>query len=318
MYVASSPFWYVAARRTKEVLANRTIPLLSIFSAFTFVIMMFNIPLPGGTTGHAVGGTLLAVVLGPWAAVVGVSVSLLIQAVFFGDGGILAFGANAFNLAVVLPMAGYGAFRLIAGRSPATSWRWIAGGVVGGYLGLNAAALFSAVELGIQPLLFQAPDGTPLYSPFGLSIAVPAVMGPHLLIVGVAEAAVTGLVLRFLQRTHISLLERAPATIHTAMADLRWLWAGLAALVILSPLGLLAPGTAWGEWGTQELKDMGLGFVPQGMSQLEGFWSAPLSGYSVGSWEPILAYVLSGLAGVVLIAMATWLLTRRPATSHRV
>src|SRR5918911_4740605 len=87
------PAWAVAVRKVQAVLNQRTMPLLAIFSAFTFTIMMFNVPVPGGTTAHAVGGTLIAVVLGPWAAVIGVSMALILQALFFGDGGILAIFA---------------------------------------------------------------------------------------------------------------------------------------------------------------------------------------------------------------------------------
>ncbi|MDO8691979.1 MAG: cobalt transporter CbiM [Dehalococcoidia bacterium] len=317
MYAASTPFWAMAARRTRELMASRMVPLLSVFSAFAFVIMMFNIPLPGGTSGHAVGGTLIAVVLGPWAAIVGVSVALLIQAVFFGDGGILTFGANAFNMAIVLPMVGYGVYRLIAGGSPASSWRRVAGAGIGGYLGLNAGAFFTAVEFGLQPLLFHTADGTPLYSPFGLSTAIPAMMVPHLLVAGVAEAVVTVLVVRYLQASHPALLEKVTPEQPATALNLRWLWGMVAALVILSPLGLLAPGTAWGEWGTDQLEGVGLTFIPQGLEQLEGFWSAPLAEYSLGTWEPILAYALSGAIGVLVIAFITWLLTRQRVVAPR-
>ena len=78
-------------------------PLLGIFAAFSFVAMMFNIPIAGGSTGHAVGGTLIAILLGPEAACLSVSVTLILQALLFGDGGILAIGANCFNMAFVLP-----------------------------------------------------------------------------------------------------------------------------------------------------------------------------------------------------------------------
>jgi len=94
MYALTIPFWYIATQRVRQTLTHRTVPVLALFAAFSFTLQMFNVPLPGGTTGHAVGGTLLAVVLGPWAAVLGISVVLGIQAILFGDGGILALGAN--------------------------------------------------------------------------------------------------------------------------------------------------------------------------------------------------------------------------------
>src|SRR3569623_1850451 len=83
--MVSVPAWTIADRRFKAVLNNHTVPLLAIFSAFSFTIMMFNVPVPGGTTAHGVGGTLMAIVLGPWAATIGVSTALIIQALFFGD-----------------------------------------------------------------------------------------------------------------------------------------------------------------------------------------------------------------------------------------
>ena len=94
-YAAATPFWAVAAARVRKMLSGRTVPLLAIFSAFTFAIMMFNVPVPGGTTAHGVGGTLTAIVLGPWAAVISTSVALMIQALFFGDGGILRSAPTA-------------------------------------------------------------------------------------------------------------------------------------------------------------------------------------------------------------------------------
>ncbi|NOZ84898.1 MAG: cobalt transporter CbiM [Deltaproteobacteria bacterium] len=206
MYAASTPFWYMAGRKLKKTLTTKTVPLLSIFSAFSFVIMMFNVPVPGGTTAHAIGGTLMAVLLGPWAAVMGVSAALFIQAVFFGDGGILAFGANAFNMAVVLPFVGYGVYRLIAGRADKDSSRYWIGAAIGSYVGINAAALCAAIEFGIQPLLFNTANGTPLYCPYNLSQAIPAMLFAHLTVAGVVEALVTGGVLIFLKKSMPALL----------------------------------------------------------------------------------------------------------------
>ncbi len=201
MLAATAPFWVTATRRLKKTLTTKTAPLLSIFSAFSFVIMMFNAPVPGGTTAHAVGGVLMAIILGPWAAVIGVSIALFIQALFFGDGGILAFGANAFNMAVVLPIVGYWVYRLIAQSEPMDSPRHFLAAAIGGYVGINASALCAAVEFGIQPIFSHTANGAALYCPYNLSQAIPAMLFAHLTIAGFAEAMVTGGVLVFLKRS---------------------------------------------------------------------------------------------------------------------
>ncbi len=85
LYAAATPFWYVAGQRVKQMLSARMVPMLSVFAAFSFVIMMFNLPLPGGTTGHATGAAIAAIVLGPWGAMIAVSIALAIQAIFFGE-----------------------------------------------------------------------------------------------------------------------------------------------------------------------------------------------------------------------------------------
>jgi len=80
------PVWAMASGIVKKTLKAREVPYLAVGAAFSFVIMMFNVPIPGGSTGHAVGGVLLAILLGPWAACIAVSVALVIQALLFGDG----------------------------------------------------------------------------------------------------------------------------------------------------------------------------------------------------------------------------------------
>src|SRR3954449_5830232 len=151
---ASVPFWATAGRRVRKVVKSRYVPLLALAAAYCFLVMMFNVPIPDGTTAHAVGGVLVAVLLGPWAAVIAVSTALLIQALFFGDGGVLAYGANAFNMAVVLPFVGYGVYLAVAHRAPLTSSRRAVAAGIGAYAGINAAALCTAIEFGIQPDLF--------------------------------------------------------------------------------------------------------------------------------------------------------------------
>jgi len=205
-YAFIIPYLAVAARKVKNTIRSRQVPLLALGAAFSFVIMMFNVPIPGGTTGHAVGGVIVAILLGPWAASIAVSIALVVQALLFGDGGITAIGANCFNMGMVIPFVGYYTYKLIAGNSEITSSRrWIAGAVAG-YLAINVAAVCAGIEFGIQPLIASAPDGHPLYAPYPLSVAVPAMALEHLMLFGFVEALVTALVIKYLQKADNELL----------------------------------------------------------------------------------------------------------------
>lgn len=106
-YAACLPLWGIAARKIKAELAARRMPLLAIAAAFSFVVMMFNVPIPGGTTGHGVGGVLIAIAVGPWGASLAISIALVIQALLFGGGSLTAIGANCVNMAFILPFTGY-------------------------------------------------------------------------------------------------------------------------------------------------------------------------------------------------------------------
>jgi cobalt/nickel transport system permease protein len=205
-YAVMVPLWAVASAKVKKNLQAKQAPLLALGAAFSFVIMMFNIPIPGGSTGHATGAVLASILLGPWAACIAVTVALTIQALLFGDGGITALAANCLNMAVVMPMAGYFIYRLIAGRSVVTSFRRVIAAGIGGYIGLNAAAFTAAIMFGIQPLLHRTASGQALYCPYGLGVAIPMMAGEHLLFFGWIEFAITALVIKFLQKQEPSLL----------------------------------------------------------------------------------------------------------------
>lgn len=309
------PFWYLGVRKLRERMNSRYVPVIALMAAFSFIIMMFNIPLPGGTTGHAVAGALVAIVLGPEVAIIAISIALVIQALFFGDGGILAVGANCFNMAVVLPYVSYAIYQAISKGSPISSRRRIVGAAVGGYIGLTVAAFFTAVEFGIQPLFWHAADGTPLYAPYSLGVAIPAMVIPHLLVASIVEGAVAALAVIYLQRANAGVLEMAEKASldagNVSVSRLRWLWVMLAVLIVASPLGLLAPGTAWGEWGAEELGQLGLTFIPQGLKALEGLWGAPMADYELPALgNPSLGYILSALVGMLLIGIVTWLFTK--------
>jgi cobalt/nickel transport system permease protein len=206
-YAAMVPVWAIASSRVKKTMQAKQVPLLAIGAAFSFVIMMFNIPIPGGTTGHAVGAVLAAILLGPWAATIAVSVALVIQALLFGDGGIITLGANCFNMAFILPFTGYAVYRMISGHCPLTSMRRTVAAGIGGYVGLVLASLCAGIEFGLQPLLHHTASGQALYCPYGLKVAVTAMVGGHALVFGWVELIVTMLVVKFLQKQEPSLLQ---------------------------------------------------------------------------------------------------------------
>jgi len=201
------PIWTAASKAVRKTLSVRQVPYLAIGAAFSFVIMMFNVPIPGGSTGHAVGGVLVAILIGPWAACIAVTVALVIQALLFGDGGITAIGANCFNMAFVLPFVGYYVYKLISLNSPAGSNRRIIAAGAGAYAGIALAALCAGIEFGLQPLLYHKANGQALYSPYGLNVAVPAMVLVHLLVFGWVEVIVTALVVKYLQKQNAVFFE---------------------------------------------------------------------------------------------------------------
>jgi cobalt/nickel transport system permease protein len=195
-YGISVGFWAIAQRKLKKELSLKHVPYIAMAAAFSFLIQMFNIPIPGGTTGHAVGAGIIAILLGPWTAVLAVSVVLIIQAIVFGDGGITAIGANCFNMAVVMSFVSYGVFNLVRGKAEGGK-RLAASAFLAGYLGLVAAAVVTAVEFGIQPLIATGADGRPLYAPYPLSVALPVMALEHLFPFGIVEGLVTMLLLKY-------------------------------------------------------------------------------------------------------------------------
>ncbi len=328
LYAGAAPFWVVALRRVQARFHARYVPLLSLFSAFSFVVMMFNLPLPGGTTGHAVGMGVAAVVLGPWGAILAISVALAIQAVFFGDGGITAYGANCFNMAVVGSLTAWAVYRAISGRAALGSRRRVVAAAAGGYLGINVSALCAAVEFGIQPGLFHDANGVPLYAPYPLAVAVPAMLIGHLTFAGLAELFLSGGIVAYLQRADPDILRAtAPGAVENGAPvpggwrSVRPLWIGLALLMIATPLGLLAAGSAWGEWGVGDFQNPEArqqiaaasgqvappSVAPSGLERLASVWTAPMPDYAPGFLKSRhFGYLLSAMFGVGLILL-TWL-----------
>lgn len=189
-YIVTVPLWVYAFKKLRAKMNEETIPVLGALSALSFIIMMFNIPIPGGTSGHAVGATLIAIMVGPWVSFISVSLVLLIQAVVFGDGGISTLAVNALSMGLITSFSGYYLFEFLKKYKFAP--------FIAGYISLVVAAFFVALVLGIQPLFFSQ-NSTPLYFPFDLKVTIPMMVGGHLLF-GIAEGIFTQVIYVLLKK----------------------------------------------------------------------------------------------------------------------
>jgi len=203
VFIASAA---VVVKKVKAKVDKKLVPFLGMAAAFSFLIMMFNVPIPGGTTGHAVGAAIIALLFGPWVAFVAVSVAIIIQALVFGDGGITAIGANCVNMALIIPFVAWYVFKFLV-RKNASATRLSIAAFISGYLSINVAAIMGGIEFGIQPLVASGADGNPLYAPYPLSIAVPAMAVEHLVLFGFIEAIVTLLIFRYFYKNNKGIIE---------------------------------------------------------------------------------------------------------------
>ncbi|GIV21578.1 MAG: hypothetical protein KatS3mg023_3329 [Armatimonadota bacterium] len=308
------PLWAVAARRTARHLSAQQVPLLSLGAAFCFAIQMFNVPAVGGTTAHAVGATLLAILLGPWTALLAVTLTLGIQAIFFGDGGVLALGANSFNMGFVAAFSGYGVYRLLAGNGEPGSRRALMAAGAGAFVGSVLSAASTGVVLGIQPLIAHDEAGRALYFPFGMNVSVPAMVHIHLLVAAPVEAIVTMAALAYLWRNFPELVSQRRVV--RADKPMR-LWIVFALVLLLTPLGLIATGSAWGEWDEETLQKL-VGYVPVGILRFgEGVLKPLIPDYTLpgreGRFWEVVSYIFSAAVGATIAAWIARALVRKPS-----
>jgi cobalt/nickel transport system permease protein len=181
-----------AVRRVSKELDERQVPLMGVSAAFIFAAQMLNFSVAGGTSGHLLGGALAAILLGPWAGMLVITSVLAVQALLFQDGGLLALGANVFNMAVIGVLLGWAVYagvkRLFGGKT----WSTMVGGFAAAWLSVVVASLVASVELAVSGA-----------SPWG--VVVPAMASVHALI-GIGEGLITVAVLAFLRVTRPDLL----------------------------------------------------------------------------------------------------------------
>jgi cobalt/nickel transport system permease protein len=214
------PIFIYALQKTRKELGRHQIPLVGIMTAFVFGAQMLNFPVTGGTSGHLIGATVVAIFLGPWAMIVVMSCVVGVQAIVFQDGGMLALGCNIINMGVISGLIGYAIYIV--------SKRWMTNTTLSQLMRAGIGAWFSVVVASIATALQLAMSGT---SP--LAVVLPAMIAVHMLI-GIGEAVITITTLIFVQQTHPNLLEA-----RTGQGGMRWMVVGYIIallLVFVSPL----------------------------------------------------------------------------------
>ena len=319
-FAVMAPFWAIAIRKTSRELTKKQVPLLAMGAGFCFVVQMFNLPAPGGTTAHALGIALLTVLVGPWAALLGMTLTLAVQAILFGDGGILALGINCFNMALVVSFSAHAIIRGLAGSAAAGSPRHLVAVAMGAFGGSVLGALSAGIILGLQPLIASDALGHALYFPFGMSVSVPAMLISHLAVAGPAEAVVTLFAVAFLARNFPEYFRGGAERIGTKLR----LSSVLTACFVFTPLGLMATGSAWGEWELDTLKQM-VGYAPAGIANATELARPAMPDYAFhgadGNFLAILGYIFSAAVGATVVGSALRVALRQvksPAASSQV
>lgn len=182
-----------ALRLARDKIGEKHIPMMGILAAFIFAAQMLNFPVAGGTSGHVIGAALVAILLGPWTAVIIMSVVLIAQSLIFQDGGLLALGANIFNMGIIAGFGAYYIYRPISSLLVGSNRGKMVAGFVAAWGSVLLASVACAVELAIS--------GT---SP--LAAVLPAMASIHALI-GIGEGFVTVAVLSLVMATRADLLK---------------------------------------------------------------------------------------------------------------
>ena len=181
-----------AVRLARDKIGEKHIPMMGILAAFVFAAQMLNFPVAGGTSGHIIGAALVAILLGPWAAVIIMSVVLIAQSLIFQDGGLLALGANILNMGIIAGFGAYYLYRLTDSLLGGSSRGRLVAGFIAAWGSVVLASIGCAIELALS--------GT---SP--LSVVLPAMAGVHALI-GIGEGFITVAVLSLVMSTRADLL----------------------------------------------------------------------------------------------------------------
>lgn len=192
-YVISAGGVANAVRVARGKIGEKHIPMMGILAAFVFTAQMLNFPVAGGTSGHIIGAALVAILLGPWAAVIIMSVVLIAQSFIFQDGGLLALGANILNMGIIASFGAYYLYRLINSLLGNNRRGTLVAGFIAAWGSVLLASIACAIELALSGV-----------SP--MAVVLPAMGGVYALI-GIGEGFITIAVLRMVMSTRADLLK---------------------------------------------------------------------------------------------------------------
>ncbi len=193
-YAVAVPLLAYSVRKLKKELNENSLPLVATLTALSFLVMMINVPIPGGTSGHAIGTAVISILFNPWIAFLSLSIVLLIQALVFGDGGITAWAIASLGMGFLAAFTASFIYKLFYRLNKNIAL------FLAGWFSIVVASLFVAVVLGIQPMIAHDEKGNPLFFPFDLKITIPAIVGSHMLYFGVIEGIYTLTVFKFLEK----------------------------------------------------------------------------------------------------------------------
>jgi len=175
----------------KQYFKARVIAMMGVMSALIFALQMINFTIPGGTSGHLLGGAMAAIVLGPYAGTVVIAVVLIVQALIFMDGGIAAMGANIFNMAIIGVYSSFAVYWLMQKISK-SRWMFFVAVALASWASVVVASFFAALELGIS--------GT-----YAMGVTMKAMVGVHS-VIGVGEAIITTAIVAFVFKVRPELI----------------------------------------------------------------------------------------------------------------
>jgi cobalt/nickel transport system permease protein len=192
-YLVTGVVLAFALRQASQKMGEKAAPLMGVLAAFIFAGQMINFPVAGGTSGHLLGGTLAAILLGPWAAVIVMTSVVSVQALIFQDGGLAVLGVNVFNMGILTAFIGYAIYRAVDKAMPGRPTARLAGTFAAAWISVMAAAALTSVQLALS-------DTSPL------DVALPAMLGVHALI-GIGEGLITAAAVALVLSSRPDLIE---------------------------------------------------------------------------------------------------------------